>query len=176
MLLLLRSRELLVLGLGGYQLPGSLELGDFLGEEKLFVEVWVKEPRAVAVFQEGDQKSPVVVIGDPPAIVDEARHEDHRVERDLFGFENEIPQHFDARVDIRVVELVGDVPAQGAKLPALLNDRMEEAEANQEGLPSVGEIEEPAELLLQGWPVAGHAFVHQLLHRNLGLVHRGSWV
>ena len=51
MLLLLRSRDLLVLGLGGYQLPGSLELGDFLGEEKLFVEVWVNEAKAVLVSQ-----------------------------------------------------------------------------------------------------------------------------
>lgn len=53
---------------------------------------------------------------------------------------------------------------------------MEEAEANQEGLPGVGEVEEPAELLLEGWPVAGQAFVHQLLQRDLRLVHRGSRV
>lgn len=110
-LLLLCSRELLVLGLGGDQLPGGLEFGDFLGEEELLVQIWVQELGAIAILQERHQKSPVVVISDPPAIVDEAGHEDHGVKRDLLGLENEVLEHFDARVDVRVVELVGDVPS-----------------------------------------------------------------
>lgn len=49
-----------------------------------------------------------------------------------------------AGVVVRGVELVGDVPAQGAELAALLHDGVQEADTVQHGLPlrHVGDIQE----------------------------------
>ena len=54
--------------------------------------------------------------------------------------------YFDGRVQIRIIELILDIPAYRPELLSFLNDRMEEAEPKEKRLPALAQIELPLEV------------------------------
>ena len=71
--------------------------------------------------------SPIPVISDSPSIVALTGEVSDGVVRDLVVLVYEHLELADADAEVRLVEPIGDVPAEGAKLPPLLDQGMEEA-------------------------------------------------
>eukprot|EP01136_Pigoraptor_vietnamica_P000134 Opistho-1_new@25059 len=80
----------------------------------------------------------VKVVRDAAAVLDLADHVAHRVPRDALARVDlvEVVLHkLHAREEVRLVELVGDVPAERAELAALLHRRVEERDRVEHRLP-----------------------------------------
>mmetsp|Transcript_36239 Transcript_36239/g.69498 ORF Transcript_36239/g.69498 Transcript_36239/m.69498 type:complete len:386 (-) Transcript_36239:739-1896(-) len=91
------------------------------------------------VAQDGHQGAPVLGVRHAPAVVALAHQVHQRLERDgqvgrgeLVQEHLQLPQR---NLEVRVRELVGDVPPEGAKLDALLHQGVEEGQSKQQLLP-----------------------------------------
>ena len=91
------------------------------------VEVVVIEVlRAVVLLESRDQASSILVVRDTTTIVDDASHIDESFPRDLILFVQEDLEHRERGLQIRVIELISDVPAERSELSSLLEDGVEE--------------------------------------------------
>ena len=95
----------------------------------------VEVPVGVRVHQEL-----VEVVRDAPAVHDDRDHVPHRLPGGLRGLlalhlQQVVLEELDARGQVRLVELVGNVPADGAELAALLHDRVHVAHDVQQLAP-----------------------------------------
>lgn len=92
--------------------------------------VIVEDLFIVVVRKEGGQETAILVICDLASVVALASQILECIERSLVRvLVEEDAQLPDTDSEVIVSELIGDVPAKGAELSALLNDGMEEAEA-----------------------------------------------
>ena len=89
---------------------------------------------------EGVQQPLVKVVCDPAAVLDLAQHELHGGPGDSpprVQVVKVVDDELGARLEVRAVELVGDVPAEGPELPPLLHDGVEESHGVEEGGPGL---------------------------------------
>ena len=120
--------------------------------------VVINDLHAVEDGEEGDEKSAVPVVRDSSPVVALASQVRQCVQGEVLVFVQEHLQQgvgaetgpmvgvsgytdlllFHADPQVRLVELVGDVPAQGSELPPLLHHGVEEAEPKEELPPGLG--------------------------------------
>ncbi len=87
----------------------------------------------------GQEAASVHVISDMPTIVDLAQHILHSWPRHLLlCFVQEAGQPHHAALQVRLVEAVGYVPSNAAKLAPLLNHSVKEGEGEEQLLPGGG--------------------------------------
>mmetsp|Transcript_1527 Transcript_1527/g.5997 ORF Transcript_1527/g.5997 Transcript_1527/m.5997 type:complete len:549 (+) Transcript_1527:50-1696(+) len=81
---------------------------------------------------DGHERGPVVVVRDAPAVVALAHEVRQRLQRHLVLLVDEHLQLAHGDLEVGVVEAIGDVPAEGAVLLALLHEGVEEAQPEEQ--------------------------------------------
>mmetsp|Transcript_31429 Transcript_31429/g.79743 ORF Transcript_31429/g.79743 Transcript_31429/m.79743 type:complete len:230 (+) Transcript_31429:1159-1848(+) len=141
--------------------PEVLDLGALGHRVPLEERVARLEHRlAEKLLSKGGHLATVPVVGDAPAVLDVSNHVAHRRPRHVLGLfgvhvEDVVLQEEGARVEVALVELVGDGPADSTELASLLRHRVEVAEHPKEGAPLN----------------AGDSVEHVLRHPRIGALH-----
>ena len=96
----------------------------------IFQYVW-----CVELLESAEEAYSVPVVCHSSSVVDVSCHVEQGVPRDLFLLIKEHEQVGHGRFQIRVIELVSNVPPERAKLSPFLDNCMEEAQSEEQSLP-----------------------------------------
>eukprot|EP00760_Papus_ankaliazontas_P020640 PhM_4_TR18477/c0_g1_i1/m.21224 len=92
----------------------------------------VEDVRREELIEHCHETAPVPIVGDPSAVVAVSGEVREGLVRDLLLLVEEHLKLLYADAHVRVVELIRTVPAQGAEAAALLHERVEEAQSEEQ--------------------------------------------
>mmetsp|Transcript_29354 Transcript_29354/g.94166 ORF Transcript_29354/g.94166 Transcript_29354/m.94166 type:complete len:692 (-) Transcript_29354:1627-3702(-) len=92
----------------------------------------LKSLRRDELAEDAHEATAIPVVGDAPAVVDLARDEKQRAPRDLILLFEEAVHDGKARLQVRLIEGILDIPAERPKLTTLLDVRMEERDGDEQ--------------------------------------------
>mmetsp|Transcript_12285 Transcript_12285/g.49294 ORF Transcript_12285/g.49294 Transcript_12285/m.49294 type:complete len:243 (-) Transcript_12285:3353-4081(-) len=140
------------------------DVGATLGQS----ETLLQRSRSVHLAQQGVEQAPILVIGDPPAVVALAGGVLERLERRLFVLVDVHLELSDGDFEVSVVKAVGDVPPDGPERATLLNEPVAEREAEAELLEHLRLVAPLEEFLVgDGFELEGAAHVSAQTARGL---------
>ena len=102
-----------------------------------YENIRIKNFFAKTLVEHAIQENQVMLVGDPPAVVDMPRHKFHRVPRNCLRLKQEIFCHYDGCLQVWIVELIPYVPAQRTELLPFLDNWMEKTKSKKESTPAL---------------------------------------